>query len=173
MLSSIQLRFCLCSTNGGRYHNLHGVPFVSYCVCIQDWLLIADEVRLYWLKAMTKWPKFTDDGTDDNKLGEMFKGFCQENLGKLKEKQLRRVTFIVWRQKEFPKYFTFRWSSHNLVLPYPVTITRTSPSGDSTTSRRTSSTGTSSPPSPSSSSWTGMDSLVELMLFEPRTKYGL
>ena len=55
---------------------------------------------------------FTDDGTDDNKLGEMFKGFCQENLGKLKEKQLRRVTFIVWRQKEFPKYFTF-WSKNN------------------------------------------------------------
>ena len=50
----------------------------------------------------------TDDGTDDNKLGEMFKEFCRENLGKLKEKQLRRVTFIVWRQKEFPKYFTFR-----------------------------------------------------------------
>ena len=48
------------------------------------------------------------DGTDDNKLSEMFKAFCKENLGKLKEKQIRRLTFIIWRPKEFPKYFTFR-----------------------------------------------------------------
>ena len=52
--------------------------------------------------------RMPQDGTDDSKLSEMFKSFLKDNLSKLKEKQLRRVTFIIWRPKEFPKYFTFR-----------------------------------------------------------------
>lgn len=46
--------------------------------------------------------------SDDN-ISEMFATFCQENVEDLfVEKQIRRITFIVLRPKEFPKYFTYR-----------------------------------------------------------------
>lgn len=58
------------------------------------------------LNIAIKMPKTVSD----DKISGMMKDFCRENLTKLQEKQIRRITFIVWHQKEFPKYFTFRAS---------------------------------------------------------------
>ncbi|TRY78898.1 hypothetical protein TCAL_01701 [Tigriopus californicus] len=44
----------------------------------------------------------------DDKISEMFHTFCSENHDDLVEKKMRRITFIVLRPKEFPKYFTYR-----------------------------------------------------------------
>lgn len=45
--------------------------------------------------------------SDDN-LSDLFQVFCQEHMELLKEKQVRRVTFIVLKHKEHPKYYTYR-----------------------------------------------------------------
>jgi hypothetical protein len=34
--------------------------------------------------------------------------YCQDHINFLRESQIRRVTCIVLRHKEFPKYFTYR-----------------------------------------------------------------
>ena len=44
----------------------------------------------------------------DEVISEMLRRFCVENMELLRDKQMRRITFIVLRAKEFPKYFTFR-----------------------------------------------------------------
>ena len=44
----------------------------------------------------------------DEVISEMLRRFCVENMELLRDKQMRRITFIVLRPKEFPKYFTFR-----------------------------------------------------------------
>ena len=48
------------------------------------------------------------DTDNDNKISQIFREFCQNNSETLSEHEIRRVTFIVLRSKEFPKYFTFR-----------------------------------------------------------------
>ena len=44
----------------------------------------------------------------DNMMSQMCEDFCQSNCEILRDHEIRRVTFIVLRSKEFPKYFTFR-----------------------------------------------------------------
>merc|ERR1719262_469498 len=46
----------------------------------------------------------------DSEISEMFENFCRskENLLLLSHGGIRRITFIVIRPKEFPKYFTYR-----------------------------------------------------------------
>ena len=44
----------------------------------------------------------------DEVISQMCSEFCQINIDNLKQYEIRRVTFIVLRSKEFPKYFTFR-----------------------------------------------------------------
>ena len=48
------------------------------------------------------------DTDNDSMISQMCANFCQSNCEILKEHEIRRVTFIVLRSKEFPKYFTFR-----------------------------------------------------------------
>ncbi len=55
--------------------------------------------------------KMSKSAADDDSISETCRTFCKEHLAKLMEKKIRRVTFIVWRPKEFPKYFTFRSST--------------------------------------------------------------
>lgn len=45
---------------------------------------------------------------NDNLISQMCGEFCQSHSDLLNEYEIRRVTFIVLRSKEFPKYFTFR-----------------------------------------------------------------
>ncbi|CAH1789095.1 unnamed protein product [Owenia fusiformis] len=44
----------------------------------------------------------------DEVYARLFQEFCVANRAKLKEKGLRRLTFIVWHTRGFPKYFTYR-----------------------------------------------------------------
>ncbi|XP_063969750.1 acetyl-CoA carboxylase-like isoform X1 [Lytechinus pictus] len=44
----------------------------------------------------------------DKDLGEMFMGFCRERRQKLFDRDIRRVTFVIFQRREFPKYFTYR-----------------------------------------------------------------
>eukprot|EP00057_Strongylocentrotus_purpuratus_P013940 XP_011668414.1 PREDICTED: acetyl-CoA carboxylase-like [Strongylocentrotus purpuratus] len=44
----------------------------------------------------------------DKDLAEMFLGFCRERKQQLFERDIRRVTFVVFQRREFPKYFTYR-----------------------------------------------------------------
>ena len=44
----------------------------------------------------------------DEEIAQMCSEFCHANVDTLKEYEIKRVTFIVIRSKEFPKYFTFR-----------------------------------------------------------------
>jgi len=48
------------------------------------------------------------DTDNDNMMSQMCEDFCQSNCEILRDHEIRRVTFIVLRSKEFPKYFTFR-----------------------------------------------------------------
>ena len=56
------------------------------------------------LNIAVKIPK----SVSDEKISEMFSNFMKENYDLLKERKIRRITFIVLRPKEFPKYFTYR-----------------------------------------------------------------
>ncbi len=47
-------------------------------------------------------------GLSDVSLGRTFQDFCTDSVDLFREKKVRRVTFIVLRPKEFPKYFTYR-----------------------------------------------------------------
>ena len=49
---------------------------------------------------------------NDANISTMFNAFCRENIDLFREKLIRRITFMVLRPKEFPKYFTF-WSKNN------------------------------------------------------------
>ena len=49
---------------------------------------------------------------NDANISTMFNTFCRENIDLFREKLIRRITFMVLRPKEFPKYFTF-WSKNN------------------------------------------------------------
>jgi hypothetical protein len=44
----------------------------------------------------------------DDSITDMFQRFCRERKDLLHEKRVRRITFIVLRHREFPKYFTYR-----------------------------------------------------------------
>ncbi len=44
----------------------------------------------------------------DDEIAKMFQLFCRQNSGLFTERKIRRITFIVLRPKEFPKYFTYR-----------------------------------------------------------------
>ena len=62
------------------------------------------------------------DTDNDNKISQIFREFCQNNSETLSEHEIRRVTFIVLRSKEFPKYFTFRARNdykEDVVYRYP------------------------------------------------------
>nr|APH81346.1 ACC [Paracyclopina nana] len=48
------------------------------------------------------------DNFNDNEISRVCSEFCEANSDILREHEIRRVTFIVLRSKEFPKYFTFR-----------------------------------------------------------------
>ena len=48
------------------------------------------------------------DTDNDSLISQLCADFCQTNAEVLSENEIRRVTFIVLRSKEFPKYFTFR-----------------------------------------------------------------
>ena len=41
-------------------------------------------------------------------IATMCSKFCDANVETLKEYEIKRVTFIIIRSKEFPKYFTYR-----------------------------------------------------------------
>ena len=58
----------------------------------------------YILNVAVKMPN-TDN---DTVISQMCAEFCHMNAEILKDHEIRRVTFIVLRSKEFPKYFTFR-----------------------------------------------------------------
>lgn len=58
----------------------------------------------YILNVAVKIP----DTDNDNVISQILATFCQEHCEALKDHEIRRVTFIVLRSKEFPKYFTFR-----------------------------------------------------------------
>ena len=49
---------------------------------------------------------------NDANISTMFNAFCRENIELFREKLIRRITFMVLRANEFPKYFTF-WSRNN------------------------------------------------------------
>eukprot|EP00095_Tigriopus_kingsejongensis_P004246 maker-scaffold711_size108467-snap-gene-0.33 protein:Tk04246 transcript:maker-scaffold711_size108467-snap-gene-0.33-mRNA-1 annotation:"hypothetical protein DAPPUDRAFT_222043" len=44
----------------------------------------------------------------DEKISDLFNVFCKESHDDIQDKKIRRITFIVLRPKEFPKYFTYR-----------------------------------------------------------------
>ncbi len=56
----------------------------------------------YILNVAVKMPE-TDN---DNVISQICGDFCQSHCELLKEREIRRVTFIILRSKEFPKYFT-------------------------------------------------------------------
>jgi acetyl-CoA carboxylase/biotin carboxylase 1 len=58
----------------------------------------------YILNVAVRMPTTDNDQT----ISQMFLAFCLENSDLLRQYEIRRVTFIVLRSKEFPKYFTFR-----------------------------------------------------------------
>nr|XP_018903562.1 PREDICTED: acetyl-CoA carboxylase isoform X3 [Bemisia tabaci] len=45
---------------------------------------------------------------EDDKLSKMFGDFCAKNRDELKEKSIRRITFLALNRRQFPKLFTFR-----------------------------------------------------------------
>ncbi|XP_078663986.1 acetyl-CoA carboxylase-like isoform X7 [Branchiostoma floridae x Branchiostoma belcheri] len=45
---------------------------------------------------------------DSNDLSDMFKDFAQSNRSVLFDRGIRRVTFVVLQERDFPKFFTFR-----------------------------------------------------------------
>ncbi|ELU03368.1 hypothetical protein CAPTEDRAFT_150877 [Capitella teleta] len=47
-------------------------------------------------------------GSSDETYNKQFEAFCAEKRHVLAEKGLRRMTFVVLAQREFPKYFTYR-----------------------------------------------------------------
>lgn len=58
----------------------------------------------YILKVAVKMPVADTDA----EISTTFHDFCQQHSDTLQQYDIRRVTFIVLRSKEFPKYFTFR-----------------------------------------------------------------
>ncbi|XP_076818165.1 acetyl-CoA carboxylase-like isoform X1 [Clavelina lepadiformis] len=50
----------------------------------------------------------TDRGVGDDTLNEQFFNFVQENKAAFIDNGLRRITFLVHKRKEVPKYFTYR-----------------------------------------------------------------
>uniref|UniRef100_H2YM68 Uncharacterized protein n=1 Tax=Ciona savignyi TaxID=51511 RepID=H2YM68_CIOSA len=50
----------------------------------------------------------TNHGVDDDSLNNQFYQFVKENKVELFETGLRRITFLVHKRKEVPKYFTYR-----------------------------------------------------------------
>ncbi|QQP49798.1 Uncharacterized protein FKW44_010585, partial [Caligus rogercresseyi] len=47
----------------------------------------------------------------DHALSELLQKFCDENIAEMKKYEIRRLTFIILLDKEFPKYFTYRTRS--------------------------------------------------------------
>ncbi|XP_040575050.1 acetyl-CoA carboxylase [Lepeophtheirus salmonis] len=47
----------------------------------------------------------------DHTISEILQDFCDKNIVDLKKYEIRRLTFIILREKEFPKYFTYRTRS--------------------------------------------------------------
>nr|XP_039264326.1 acetyl-CoA carboxylase-like isoform X1 [Styela clava] len=50
----------------------------------------------------------TDKGVDDVILDSMFQNFMEKHKTELNDHGLRRVTFLVHKRKQIPKYFTYR-----------------------------------------------------------------
>ncbi|XP_054291063.1 acetyl-CoA carboxylase-like isoform X2 [Macrosteles quadrilineatus] len=45
---------------------------------------------------------------EDSKLSKMFGDFCAQHLEELKQRSIRRITFLALNKRQFPKLFTFR-----------------------------------------------------------------
>lgn len=48
------------------------------------------------------------EGEPESHLREKFYNFCQERHEQLRDRRIRRITFLVLEKGKFPQYYTFR-----------------------------------------------------------------
>lgn len=52
----------------------------------------------------------------DSEASRKFADFCAQNTESFKLVGIRRITFVVFYNRQFPRYFTYRWAA--LLLNY-------------------------------------------------------